>query len=143
MRISNFCFAFAILAGLTGISMGIFMGIAQDFTLAPAHAHLNLLGWVSMALYGLYHRSVERRSQRLAWLQVACGALGFPMMAGGLAMYLSTGSHAPIPCIIAGSLFFLASMLLFAAVVLQDAAQASRKSGIARMAAQGCPVAGE
>jgi hypothetical protein len=36
------------------MSGGILMAIAQDFTLAPAHAHLNLLGWVTMALYGLF-----------------------------------------------------------------------------------------
>ena len=33
------------------------MGMNNDFTLAPAHAHNNLLGWVSMAIYGLYFRA--------------------------------------------------------------------------------------
>ena len=129
MRVSDFCFLFAILAGTVGIGMGIVMGMAQDFTLAPAHAHLNLLGWVSMALYGLYHRGVERVSQRLAWLQAGCGASGFPLMAGGLAVYLGTGSQAPLPFVVAGSLLFLASMLLFAIVVVADIAVRNRKAG--------------
>jgi hypothetical protein len=129
MRVSDFCFLFAILAGTVGIGMGIVMGMIQNFALAPAHAHLNLLGWVSMALYGLYHRGVERASQRLAWLQAGCGAVGFPLMAGGLAIYLGTGSQAPLPFVIAGSFLFLASMLLFAIVVAVDIAARNRKAG--------------
>jgi hypothetical protein len=36
-----------------GVGMGIAMGMAHDFHLAPVHAHLNLLGWTSLALMGL------------------------------------------------------------------------------------------
>ncbi len=45
MRVPYFCFICAALAGLTGVSLGIWMGLARDFTLAPVHAHVNLLGW--------------------------------------------------------------------------------------------------
>ena len=47
----------AVVAAMIGMGGGIFMAITHDFTLAPAHAHLNLLGWVSMALYGLFYRA--------------------------------------------------------------------------------------
>jgi len=40
----------AIGAGLLGMAMGIYMGIADDHRFAHAHAHVNLLGWVSLAL---------------------------------------------------------------------------------------------
>lgn len=43
----------AVAVALVGMCGGIFMAATQDFTLAPAHAHLNLLGWVTLALYGL------------------------------------------------------------------------------------------
>ena len=43
---------------LCGMVFGITMGIRQDFTLAPAHAHLNLIGFVLMFLVGLYYRIV-------------------------------------------------------------------------------------
>lgn len=36
------------------MSLWIYMGIAQDHSLTPVHAHLNLLGWVTMFLTGLY-----------------------------------------------------------------------------------------
>ncbi len=31
------------------------MSASGDHTLAPAHAHLNLIGWVTIALYGTYY----------------------------------------------------------------------------------------
>ena len=43
---------------LCGLVFGIDMGMREDFTLAPAHAHLNLIGFVLMFLVGLYYRIV-------------------------------------------------------------------------------------
>ena len=43
---------------LVGMLAGIVMGIEQDFTLAPAHAHFNLVGGVLLFLFGLYYRLV-------------------------------------------------------------------------------------
>lgn len=41
---------------LIGMSLGLHMGMSQDFTLHPLHAHLNLLGFVLMCLFGVcYH----------------------------------------------------------------------------------------
>lgn len=121
MRIPIFCFGTAALAALAGMSLGIFMGIRQDFTLAPVHAHINLLGWVTMALYGLYHRGAARGDTRLGWAQVGCGAAGFPLMTGGLAHEFLTGDIAFLWVISAGALLSLAGMALFLAVVVRDA----------------------
>jgi hypothetical protein len=118
--LSYFCFCIAALAGLTGMGLGIFMGIAQDFTLAPVHAHVNLLGWVTMSLYGLYHRGMPRVSNRLAWVQVAAGGAGFPMMTAGLAGYLTEWSEALFPVIVAGSLLVMISMALFLVILILD-----------------------
>jgi hypothetical protein len=43
---------------LLGMLAGIDMGIREDFALAPAHAHLNLVGGVLLFLFGLYYRVV-------------------------------------------------------------------------------------
>ena len=120
MRISDFCFIVAGLAALTGMTLGIAMGIAQDFTLAPAHAHVNLLGWVTMALYGLYHRGIGRTGGWLGWTQVLAGALGAVMMSGGLAVYLQTGNHDLVLLVIVGSLMTFLGMALFVLTILVD-----------------------
>lgn len=40
-----------------GISVGMQMGISGDHSNIDAHAHINLLGWVSSAIFGIYYRS--------------------------------------------------------------------------------------
>jgi heme/copper-type cytochrome/quinol oxidase subunit 1 len=50
------CLSVVIL--LIGMLAGIAMGIQQNFTLAPAHAHLNLIGGVLLFLFGLFYRLV-------------------------------------------------------------------------------------
>jgi hypothetical protein len=121
MRTSDFCFVVAGLAALTGMTLGMRMGISQDFTLAPAHAHLNLLGWVTMTLYGLYHRSAGRTGGVLGWSQVVAGAAGAVLMAGGLALYLSSGDDRFMPLVVVGSLIAFLGMILFVAIILIDA----------------------
>jgi hypothetical protein len=32
------------------------MAASRDHSSTPAHAHLNLLGWVSLFLFGIYYR---------------------------------------------------------------------------------------
>ncbi|HET8730640.1 MAG TPA: hypothetical protein VFM34_05955, partial [Moraxellaceae bacterium] len=46
----------AVLYFCLGVSLGLFMGASHDHTLFPVHAHINLLGWVSLTLIGvIYH----------------------------------------------------------------------------------------
>lgn len=49
-----------------GVSLGVVMGISQNFVQHPTHAHLNLLGWASLALIALVYR---------AWPEIARGPL--------------------------------------------------------------------
>jgi hypothetical protein len=137
MRISDFCFTVAALCALGGMALGIIMGISQDFTLAPAHAHLNLLGWVTMAIYGLYHRGAGRTGGFAGWLQVGSGAVGAILMSVGLGVYLATGSDHLAPLVIAGSLLVVASMLMFLGLVLVDLLRVRRPSSFAEEAYSG------
>ena len=38
---------------IIAVCLGLVMGIIHDFRFASVHAHLNLLGWVSMAIFGI------------------------------------------------------------------------------------------
>ena len=104
---------------LIGMLAGVAMGIQQDFTLAPAHAHLNLVGGVLLFLFGLYYRLIpEAGSSMLAkvqgWLHIA-GAILFP---AGIAIVVLKGT-AFIAAPIAGSLIMVAAMALFAVIVFR------------------------
>ncbi|MCX7890427.1 MAG: hypothetical protein N2422_11995 [Rhodobacteraceae bacterium] len=41
---------------IIGILFGMYMGGKQDFTFAPLHAHINLLGFVLMTVFGILYR---------------------------------------------------------------------------------------
>ena len=66
-KVALWFFAVAPLYVLVGMGFGIFMGATMDFSLAPAHAHLNLIGWVTMALYGTFYALAPAAPQKLAW----------------------------------------------------------------------------
>ncbi|QFU16032.1 hypothetical protein [Microvirga thermotolerans] len=72
----------SVLCLTTGLVLGMNMGAAHDFQLAPVHAHLNLLGWTSLALFGLIYRSYP--ALQASWLAKAhlvlsgVSAFGFP-----------------------------------------------------------------
>ena len=79
MKASALSFRAAVLFALTGMGMGmgIAMAIARDHAVTPAHAHLNLLGWVSLFLFGLYYRlNPALDVSRLALVQVGVWSVG-------------------------------------------------------------------
>lgn len=112
----------ATLFALGGMGFGIYMAASEDHTLASAHAHNNLIGWVSMALYGLYYKVVPAAAlSRLASLHFILslfGALLFPFGIGLVIM----GQTAVLVGV--ASMLVIASMALFAYIVF------SNKSGL-------------
>lgn len=114
----------AVVHALVGMGAGIFMGITGDYTLAPAHAHNNLLGWVSMAIFGLYYALVpEVAARRLArvhfWLALIANII-FPIGIG----LVVTGRGEVLS--IVGSLLEVLSMLLFGVIVWTNRAALAR-----------------
>lgn len=114
------CFAFAVLAGLLGMSLGIYMGIAKDHALTPVHAHANLLGWVGMFLFGLFYQAQPQAIDRIAKAQVFVSALGAIAMLVGLAGLLLTTATVYLPIAILGSLLVWLGMALFAFIVWRN-----------------------
>jgi peptidoglycan/LPS O-acetylase OafA/YrhL len=119
MSASSLSFRTAVVLGLLGIVMGIIMAASHDHSVMPAHAHLNLLGWVSLFLFGIYYRfhpTID--SSRLALTQVIVWALGAVVLAVGVAA-LNLGKPQAEPIAVVGSLLILADMVLFAMLVFR------------------------
>jgi len=114
-RVSLWFFAVAPIYVLIGMGFGIFMGATQDFSLAPAHAHLNLIGWVTMALYGTFYALARDASQKLAWTTFWLNNVAVAIMFPSLAMVLKFGeSSSFILPLIVSEFLALAGMLCFA-----------------------------
>lgn len=56
-RVDLYFLLLATVLLICGATLGIVMGAREDFTLVPVHAHLNLAGWASLALFGLTYRA--------------------------------------------------------------------------------------
>jgi hypothetical protein len=105
----------AMLYLLCGISLGIAMGASQNFTMRPVHAHINLIGWTTMALAGLIYTIFPKAGDsKLAAVHFWLFNLALPVMMGSLAMAL-TGRMESIPFLVASEITLSAGVLAFAA----------------------------
>jgi hypothetical protein len=118
----NSLFRVSVSIGLLGMAFGIFMGIKQDFALAPAHAHLNLLGFVTMFLSALYYRAFPTAAaSRLARYQAVVSVVGAILFPAGIASVLLGGHDRFEPLVVGGALTVFVGMLLFAMIVYRTA----------------------
>lgn len=124
-KLSLSFFTVAALCGLAGMAFGAVMGITEDFTLAPSHAHLNLLGWVSLALMGTFY-AMSGQGGRLGWVNFALSSTGAILMSVSLALFLG-GAKPFLTGVMAGTLIAVLGMLAFVVSV----ARSWRRSGAA------------
>lgn len=118
MRDTAFVFFLAaVLCVSVGMVWGIQMAISQDHLLSGAHAHLNLVGWTTMALFGLYYRITPRAADTwLARLHAGIAILGVLVMVPGIAVAITTGQ--PTLAAMGASLTAL-SMAIFLVTLLR------------------------
>jgi hypothetical protein len=110
-RIDIYFLLLATIILIAGAGLGIKMGMAEDFQLAPVHAHLNLAGWASLALFGLVYRAypqlAERRIAFIHFILSGTGAILLPIGIG-----LAILRNQPTLAIIA-SLLWVGGVLVF------------------------------
>jgi hypothetical protein len=113
-------FRVSVMLGLAGMGLGIYMGIQQDFTLAPAHAHLNLLGFVTLFLSALYYRAVpEAAAGPIARLHVATATAGAVVFPISIVCELLGDHERVMPFVAAGAIIVFVGMALFAYIVIR------------------------
>jgi hypothetical protein len=106
-------FRLAALYFALGVVMGVAMGASGDHSLFAVHAHVNLLGWVSMALFGLISALYPSIAEgRMAAAQFWTYNLGVPVMLGALTLRMK-GFASVEPLIAGASILIGLSVLLF------------------------------
>jgi hypothetical protein len=82
---------------------------------------LNLLGWVTMAIYGTFYALTHASlSPKLAWTNFALAAGGVVVMIPSLALYLGSHDAKFIPGLVAGEILTVLSLLVFAVSVYRE-----------------------
>jgi hypothetical protein len=105
---------------IAGVALGIAMGAAQNFTLRPVHAHLNLLGWATVALAGLIYGVFPAAGKsRLATLHFWLHNAAVPVMMASLAMML-LGNASVVPALVASEFVAAGGILVFAFNVFRN-----------------------
>lgn len=108
----------AVVYVIAGMALGIFMAMSDDHTQMPTHAHVNLMGWASMALYAVVYRVwPEAARSRLAVWHFWTANLGTLVAVAGVAGIMAGHEDAFGPIAGIGSILALIGMLLFAVIV--------------------------
>ncbi|MDZ5697934.1 MULTISPECIES: hypothetical protein [Phyllobacteriaceae] len=110
-------FKTAIVFLIFGIGMGLYMSISGNHNIIGAHAHTNLLGWVTMALFGVYYAlNPAKAAGRLARIQYGVYTTGVVVLTPSL-LFMLLGNPALEPLVAISSLVTFAGVLLFGLVV--------------------------
>ena len=110
MRVHVVFIGLGLIFLVIGMAFGIWMGINHDFQYQAAHAHWNLVGFVTSALYGLIHRAYPKLAEsRLTWAQCIVHVVGVLIFAPGI--ILSVATDDPTAAIIGANLILLAALM--------------------------------
>jgi len=122
-RVSELFFKTAIVFLILGIVAGLQMAISGDHGAFPAHAHINLLGWVTSAIFGGYYAlNPAKAERRVAMIHYGLYTVGLVIMLPALYWMLAGGHPQIEPVVAIGSLVVAAAVLVFAFVVFSSSA---------------------
>ena len=129
MTPSSLCFRAAMLLVLAGMLWGLQMAITDDHSAFPAHAHLNLLGFVVLFLFGIFYRlNPVVEANRLALPQVWVWIVSTVVTVIGVGL-VHTGHPVGDPIAAVGSLAIFADAIMFTWLVFQGTTSASQAEG--------------
>ena len=130
-QVAELFFKTAIVFLMVGIAMGLQMSMSGNHDVIGAHAHTNLLGWVTSALFGGYYALNPAKAEtKLAMIHFWVYTVGVVAMVPSLYMLLK-GFAAIEPLVAIASLVTFAGVTLFAVVVFRSPV---RRAAMARPA---------
>ena len=111
---------FAAVFGLIGAVLGSHMAGAGSMAFRPVHAHILVVGWLSVFAWGVYYKLFRVKSERLMAVQGWTGMIGAAGLVIGLWLqYLQPFGDAIaiiLPVYIGGGVILLLSFFLFVLV---------------------------
>ncbi|MBK6004735.1 hypothetical protein JJB11_01415 [Ramlibacter ginsenosidimutans] len=112
---------------LAGVAFGIGMAASHDHGMFPVHAHINLLGWVSMSIFAAFYRAWPKAAAATLarwhfWLYVPAH---FVMMVALALLYRGVSAIEPLAAV--ASIVVALGVVCFAVLVWQQTAPAARE----------------
>jgi len=104
--------AVALLWAVAGMLLGLYMGIAADNTLKTMHVAMMVVGFVTLAIYGMLYRLwPELKKSKLARAQFWIAVVSSAGIIVGSYFYATSGS---VPLVAGASIIFIISAALMA-----------------------------
>lgn len=105
----------SVLYFVTGVAIGIYMAGSHDYAIAPVHAHVNLIGWVSLTLAALIYKAYPAAAASpLAKVHFWLNVVALPVLAVMLFVFLR--GNAAIEPVLAISSFAIGFAVLALAI---------------------------
>ncbi|WP_144462033.1 cytochrome-c oxidase [Siminovitchia fortis] len=111
----------AVVYFLIGISLGLYMSVTHKFVLSTVHVHMNLLGWVSLAIAGILyllfpHLPLTSAAKAHFWLH----NIGLPIMMISIALAILEVSPVFFPIATLGGVVTVLGVFCFGYNVLKN-----------------------
>lgn len=107
---------FSALFGLIGTFLGSHMAGAGDYAMRPIHAHILLVGWLSVFAWGIFYKNYQIKYKKLVAIHSILGMIGSLGLTIGMWLYNLNPfnmdqTFVMVLFIVGGSLLLLAFIL--------------------------------
>ncbi|WP_123042877.1 cytochrome-c oxidase [Cohnella candidum] len=110
----------AVIYFLVGTVLGLVMGSTQAFEYTSVHAHINLVGWASLAIIGLIYKVYPDLGEaKLARIQFYLHNVGLPLLIISMVIFARDNEALGIPFAALGGLLIIVSAILMAVNVFK------------------------
>ncbi|WP_203340880.1 hypothetical protein [Planococcus beijingensis] len=116
---------FSAIFGLFGTFLGSQMAGEMDYSLRPIHAHILLVGWLSVFAWGIFYRVYTIKFKKLVAIHSVLGMVGAFTLTSGMWLYNLNPfnwneTFVMIFFIVGGSLLLLAFLLFLVITFLTE-----------------------
>jgi hypothetical protein len=108
----------SVIAFVLSMCFGAYMGAAHDFTFAPVHGHLNLIGGMLMFMAGMFYNRHSSLSPKLILAHYVVALVGLLLIIPGIYASIAVLPWAA-PVVGLGSVVTIISALFFAYMVFK------------------------
>lgn len=111
---------FSAIFGLLGTYLGSHMAGQMDYALRPVHAHILLVGWLSVFAWGIFYRMYTIKYKKLVAVHGVLAMVGAVGLTGGMWLYnlnpFNWNDTLVMALFIVGGTLLLLAFLLFAVI---------------------------
>jgi hypothetical protein len=117
IKYSNLLLKVSTVFGLIGAVLGGHMAGSGGYAVRPIHAHILVVGWLTLFSWAVYYRVFRPKNKILAGLHVYSAIIGTVGLTGGMALFNFRPGFLPAAvetaCYIGGGVILLLSFVFF------------------------------